>query len=156
VVGSIGNDLRMDYTAVGDTTNVAARLQQAAAPGQIVIAETTYRLAGDYFEVRALGGLALEGKTQAAHAWAVEAARPGRTRLEAGAQRGLTPLVAREREIGGLVDALARARGGNGQVVFIVGEPGIGKSRLLHEFRERADDGDWREGHCVSFGRATA
>ena len=156
VVGSIGNDLRMDYTAVGDTTNVAARLLQAAAPGQIVIAETTYRLAGDYFDVRELGALTLKGKTQAVHAWAVEAARPGRTRLEAGAQRGLTPLVAREREIGGLVDALDRARGGKGQVVFIVGEPGIGKSRLLHEFRERADDADWREGHCVSFGSTTA
>jgi class 3 adenylate cyclase len=156
VVGSIGSDLRMDYTAVGDTTNVAARLQQAAEPGQILIAALTQRLAGDYFSTRALGELTLKGKTEPVRAWAVESAREGRTRLEAGIERGLTPLVGREREMTALAAAFAQARTGQGQVVFIVGEPGIGKSRLLHEFRRHADSADWREGHCVSFGRATA
>jgi class 3 adenylate cyclase/tetratricopeptide (TPR) repeat protein len=156
VVGSIGSDLRMDYTAVGDTTNVAARLQQAAEPGSIVIGETTHRLVADYFDTRPLGELSVRGKAKSIHAWTVEAAREGRTRLDAGAQRGLTPLVGRVRELEALEAAFARARAGHGQVVFVVGEPGIGKSRLLYEFRGRSSDADWREGHCLSFGRATA
>jgi class 3 adenylate cyclase/tetratricopeptide (TPR) repeat protein len=156
VVGSIGSDLRMDYTAVGDTTNVAARLQQAAEPGSIVIGEATHRLVADYFDTRPLAELSVRGKTEPIRAWAVEAAREGRTRLDVGAQRGLTPLVARTRELEALEVAFARTRAGQGQVVFVVGEPGIGKSRLLHEFRGRASDADWREGHCLSFGRATA
>ena len=156
VVGSIGSDLRMDYTAVGDTTNVAARLQQGAESGHIVIGETTYRLVADYFDTRPLGELSVRGKAEPIRAWTVEAAREGRTRLEAGVQRGLTPLVGRGRELEALEAALARTRAGHGQVVFVVGEPGIGKSRLLYEFRGRAGDADWREGHCLSFGRATA
>src|SRR2546430_8603996 len=155
VVGSIGSDLRMDYTAVGDTTNVAARLQQAAQPGRVLMSEATHRLAGDYFTAQPLGELSLKGKVEPVRAWAVEAARD-LTRLEAGAQRGLTALVGRERELRALEDAYDEAREGHGQVVFVVGEPGIGKSRLLYEFRQRAADADWREGHCVSFGRATA
>jgi class 3 adenylate cyclase/tetratricopeptide (TPR) repeat protein len=154
VVGSIGNDLRMDYTAVGDTTNVAARLQQAAEPGRILISESTHRLAGDYFETQPLGELMLKGKSEPVRAWSADAVREGRTRLDAGAQRGLTAFVGRERELATLEDAYVKARDGHGQVVFIVGEPGIGKSRLLYEFRQRAGDADWREGHCVSFGRA--
>ena len=156
VVGSIGSDLRMDYTAVGDTTNVAARLQQGAEPGHIVIGETTYRLVADYFDTRPLGELSVRGKAEPIRAWIVEAAREGRTRLDAGAQHGLTPLVGRGRELETLEAALARSRAGHGQVVFVVGEPGIGKSRLLYEFRGRSREADWREGHCLSFGRATA
>ncbi len=156
VVGSIGSDLRMDYTAVGDTTNVAARLQQAAEPGSIVIGETTHRLVDDYFYTQPLGELSVRGKAEPIRGWTVAAAREGRTRLDAGAQRGLTPLVGRVRELEALEAAFARARAGHGQVVFVVGEPGIGKSRLLYEFRGRSSDADWREGHCLSFGRATA
>jgi class 3 adenylate cyclase/tetratricopeptide (TPR) repeat protein len=156
VVGSIGSDLRMDYTAVGDTTNVAARLQQAAEPGSIAIGETTHRLVADYFDTRPLGELSVRGKAEPIRAWTVEAAREGRTRLDAGAHRGLTPLVGRVRELEALEAAFGRTRAGHGQVVFVVGEPGIGKSRLLYEFRGRSSDADWREGHCLSFGRATA
>ena len=137
VVGSIGSDLRMDYTAVGDTTNVAARLQQAAEPGSIVIGETTHRLVADYFDTRPLGELSVRGKAEPLRAWTVEAAREGRTRLDAGAHRGLTPLVGRGRELEALEAAFALTRAGHGQVVFVVGEPGIGKSRLLYEFRGR-------------------
>jgi class 3 adenylate cyclase len=156
VVGSIGRDLRMDYTAVGDTTNVAARLQQSAEPGQIVIGESTHRLVADYFDTRPLGELAVRGKAEPVRAWVVEAARAGVTRLDAGAQRGLTPLVGRVRELEAFDAAFGRARAGHGQVVFVVGEPGIGKSRLLYEFRGRTGDADWREGHGLSFGRAAA
>ena len=156
VVGSIGSDLRMDYTAVGDTTNVAARLQQGAAPGQVVIGESTHRLVVDYFRTRPLGTLSVRGKDEPLRAWVVEAALERRTRLDVGAQRGLTPLVGRARELEMLEAAFGRARDGQGQVAFIVGDAGIGKSRLLYEFRGRSGDAEWRDGHCLSFGRAMA
>ena len=132
IVGSIGSDLRRDYTAVGDTTNVAAQLQQAADQGQIVISAGTHRLVSGYFEVREIGALSLKGKTESVQAWAVLAAR-----LEVESDRGLTPFVGRDREMSVLLEAFDKAKGGSGQVVFIVGEPGIGKSRLLYEFRHR-------------------
>src|SRR5688572_1018921 len=157
VVGAIGSDLRMDYTAVGDTTNVAARMQQAGEPGRVTIAEATYRLVHGYFEMRSLGSLTLKGKTEPVGAWEVVGAREARTRIEVETERGLTPLVGRERELSLLLDAFERARASQGQVVLIVGEPGIGKSRLLLEVRRRiAETAVWQEGHCVSFGRAMA
>jgi len=157
VVGSIGSDLRMDYTAVGDATNVAARMQQMGEPGRVTISEATHRFVRGYFETRPLGQLHLKGKDEPVAAWEVVAAREGRTRLEVEAEQGLTPLVGRERELDALLDALSRARSGAGQVVFIVGDPGIGKSRLLLEARHRVGGGaTWHEGHCLSFGKAMA
>jgi len=155
VVGSIGGDLRMDYTAVGDTTNVAARLQQASEPGHVTISEATRRLVHGYVETRALGRLHLKGKAEPIEAWEVVGAREARTRLEVGAERGLTPFVGRDRELGALLDLFGRARAGHGQVALLLGEAGIGKSRLLLELRRRvADTADWHEGHCLSFGQA--
>ena len=157
VVGSIGSDLRMDYTAVGDTTNVAARLQQSADRRRILISESTHRLTEGYFYTRSLGELALKGKTEPLRAWEVISARQARTRLEVGAERGLTPYVGRERELTLLSECFAKAQAGHGQVVFIVGEPGIGKSRLLYEFRRRlGDEATWVEARCISFGRSMA
>jgi class 3 adenylate cyclase/tetratricopeptide (TPR) repeat protein len=157
VVGSIGSDLRMDYTAVGDTTNVAARMQQVGEPGRVTISEATHRLVHGYFETRALGEKQLKGKVEPMPAWEVVTAREARTRLDVEVEHGLTPLVGRERELGQLLDAFARAQSGEGQVVFVVGEPGIGKSRLLLELRRRVGAaGDWHEGHCLSFGKAMA
>src|SRR2546425_476426 len=121
VVGSIGGDLRMDYTAVGDTTNVAARLQQAGEPGRVTISEATHRVVRGYFESRPLGEIHLKGKAEPVTAWEVVAAHEARTRLEVEADRGLTPFVGRERELGLLLDAFERARVGRGQVVFVVG-----------------------------------
>jgi class 3 adenylate cyclase len=157
VVGAIGSDLRMDYTAVGDTTNIAARMQQAGEPGRVTIAETTFRLVHGYFETRPLGGLSVKGKAEPVAAWEVVGAREARTRLEIESDRGLTPLVGREREVTLLLDAFERARAGEGQVALLVGEPGIGKSRLLLELRRRIGEaGVWQEGHCLSFGKAMA
>src|SRR5262245_38514537 len=107
VVGSIGSDLRMDYTAVGDTTNVAARLQQAAEPGRVTISDATHRLVQGYFEARRLGEVHLKGKAEPVVAWEVLSAHDARTRLEIGSERGLTPFVGRERELGLLLDAFA-------------------------------------------------
>jgi predicted ATPase/class 3 adenylate cyclase len=156
VVGSIGSDLRMDYTAMGDTTNVAARMQQASAPGQVLIAEATHRLIADHFHTRSLGEITLKGKREPVTAWEVTAARTARTRIEIGAEHGLTPFVGRQRELGILMDCFEQARGGQGQIVFIVGEPGIGKSRLLYEFRRGLGaEATWLEGHCGPFGQST-
>ena len=95
IVGAIGDNLRMDYTAVGDTTNVASRLQNTAAPGQIVMSEATYRLVAGYCTSRALGPLSLKGKEAPVQAWEVLAAQETRTRLEVETERGLTPFVGR-------------------------------------------------------------
>jgi class 3 adenylate cyclase len=157
VVGSIGTDLRMDYTAVGDTTNVAARLQQSAASGQVLIAETVHRLVAGYCETRAIPDLWLKGKAEPVKAWEVVTARQARGRLDVERERGLTPLVGRDREIRQLEDCFDRACDGSGQVVFLVGEPGIGKSRLVHELRQRLGErAGWSEGRCLSFGRSIA
>ncbi len=157
VVGSIGGDLRMDYTAVGDTTNVAARLQQAGEPGRVTISEATHRLVDGYFETRKIGDVLLKGKAEPVAAWEVLRAHETRTRLEVESERGLTPFVGRERELSLLLDAFQRARAGEGQAVFLVGDAGIGKSRLLLELRRRVESvATWQEGHCLSFGGAMA
>ncbi|PON13779.1 hypothetical protein C2W62_32545 [Candidatus Entotheonella serta] len=153
IVGAIGDNLRMDYTAIGDTTNVASRLQNMANPGQIIISETTHRLAEGYCTTQALGELTLKGKTEPIRAWEVLAVRESRTRLEVEAERGLTPFVGRERELQILMDGFAQAQEGHGQIVFVTREAGLGKSRLLREFREQIEDTEatWLEGHCLSF-----
>ena len=157
VVGSIGTDLRMDYTAVGDTTNVAARMQQAADRSRILISDATHRLVEGYFYTRPLGELSLKGKAEPVSAWEVIAARTARTRLDVVAERGLTPYVGREREMRLLFECFEKAKAGQGQVVFIAGEPGIGKSRMLYEFRRRlGDEATWLEGRCISFGQSIA
>ena len=156
VVGRIGDDLRMDYTAVGDTTNVAARLQQSARPGSVLISDSTLRAIGGFFETLDVGEHAVKGhKPVRAH----EVLRPRgrRSRLDTAIERGLTPLVGRGRELDILHERFRGARSGRGQVVFVVGEAGIGKSRLLLEFRrglaEAGEDATWLEGQCVSFGQ---
>jgi len=154
VVGSIGTDLRMDYTAVGDTTNVAARLLQAADPKRVLISELTFLPIHDYFHTRPVGEVSIKGKTQPVRAWEVLATRRQRSRFEVGAERGLTPFVGRGMELQILAECFAKAAAGHGQVVFLTGEAGIGKSRLLHQFRRSlGDQATWLEGHCLSFGR---
>jgi class 3 adenylate cyclase/tetratricopeptide (TPR) repeat protein len=157
VVGSIGDDLRMDYTAVGDTTNVAARLQQASTPGAILISEPTQRLVKGYFQLRSLGELSVKGKPEGIAAWEVLAANLAKARLDVQTERGLTPFVGRERELQILRESFAKAKGGSGQVVLLAGEAGLGKSRLLMEFRRRlGEEATWCEGRALSFGRTMA
>jgi tetratricopeptide (TPR) repeat protein len=157
VVGRIGDDLRMDYTAVGDTTNVAARLQQAARPGSVLVSESTVRAIGGFFETLDLGEQAVKGHAPV-RAHEVLRPRGRRSRLDVAIERGLTPLVGRTRELDILGDRFREARSGRGQVVFVAGEAGIGKSRLLLEFRrglaEAGEDATWLEGQCVSFGQS--
>jgi predicted ATPase/class 3 adenylate cyclase len=156
VVGRITDDLRMDYTAIGDTINLASRLQSAARPTSVIISEATHRAIEGFFDTVDLGELQIRGHAPV-RAFEVTGARARRTRLEVTAERGLTPLVGRERELATLEDLFREVRGGRGQVVFIAGEAGIGKSRLLLEFRRRleasSDPVTWLEGRCVSFGQ---
>ncbi len=156
VVGAIGDNLRMDYTAVGDTTNVAARLEQEASSNQIIISDTTHRLVEGYCTCESLGALALKGKSEPIKAWEVITAGENRTRLEVEAERGLTPFVARARELRMLHECMDQAQAGHGQVVFLVGEAGMGKSRLLREFRHQLSGSDvtWLEGNALSFGQS--
>jgi class 3 adenylate cyclase/tetratricopeptide (TPR) repeat protein len=157
VVGSIGTDLRMDYTAVGDTTNVAARLQHAAEPGSILISGRTRRLVEGYFQLRSIGAIDLKGKAEKVPAFEVLSAQFARTRIDIEADRGLTPLVGRSKEIQAIAEAFEKSNSGAGQVVLLVGEAGIGKSRLLRELRRRiGDEVTWCEGRALSFGRTMA
>jgi tetratricopeptide (TPR) repeat protein len=157
VVGTIGDDLRMDYTAVGDTTNLAARLEQLARPASVVISGATKRLVEGFFDLSELPPARVKGKSAALHAWEVLAERPVSGRIEAHSETDLTPYVGRERDLDALLAAFESVRAGRGQVVFIVGEAGIGKSRLLHEFRRRLAEVShtWLEGRCASYARTT-
>src|SRR5213596_939203 len=155
VVGAIGDNLRMDYTAVGDTTNTAARMQQLAEPGTIVVAEAARKLIAPYFETRALGAVPVKGKSQPVAAWELLSASGVVTRLAARAVHGLSPFVGRDDALATLERAWTQTRGGRGQAVFVVGDAGLGKSRLLLEFRRRlADLATWIEGDCISFGQS--
>jgi class 3 adenylate cyclase/tetratricopeptide (TPR) repeat protein/DNA polymerase III delta prime subunit len=157
VVGRIGDDLRMDYTAIGDTTNLAARIQALAEPGTIIVTAPTHRLVEGYVRSEPLGLLQVKGRSEPVSAYRVIGRKRARTRMELAAERGLTQLVGRARELALLHDRLARAREGRGQVVAIVGEPGIGKSRTIYEFR-RSLEGErvtWLEGHCLPYGQST-
>ncbi|MBI4611134.1 MAG: adenylate/guanylate cyclase domain-containing protein, partial [Candidatus Rokubacteria bacterium] len=136
VVGKIGDNLRMDYTAIGDTTHLAARLQQLAEPDAILVSEATRRLVRGYVRLEALEPVQIKGKTERITAYKVLGVGPRRSPLEPIGERPLSRFVGRERELAALHDLLAQIERGQGQVVGIVGEPGVGKSRFLYEFRQ--------------------
>jgi class 3 adenylate cyclase/tetratricopeptide (TPR) repeat protein len=157
VVGKIGDDLRMDYTAVGDTTNVAARMQQLARPSTVVVSETTYKLIEGFFETQDLGEQQVKGHTPV-RVFEVLRSRSYRARLDVAVERGLTPLIGRERELSLLRELFQQVKAGPGQVALVAGEAGIGKSRLLLELHRALERGGekvtWLEGRCVSFGQS--
>ncbi len=157
VVRSIGSDLHMDYSAVGQTTHLAARLEQMALPGSILIAADTLTLAEGYVQVNPLGRLPIKGLAAQMEVYEVTGAGTVRTRMEAAAARGLTRFVGRETELETLRQALAKAHAGHGQVVALVGEPGVGKSRLFWEFIHSHRTQGWLvlEGGSASYGKAT-
>jgi class 3 adenylate cyclase/tetratricopeptide (TPR) repeat protein len=156
VVGSIGDNLRMDYTAVGDTTNVAARLQQAAAPGEIVIAEATARLVRSDVRLTAAGALSVKGKSDPVIAYKVLGLAPRRTAFEHAAERAFGRFVGRDDELRRLGALLAEAQAGSGRLVRVVGEAGAGKSRLLYELRRTLGGTEMTtlEARCRAYGAA--
>jgi class 3 adenylate cyclase len=160
MVGNVGSDLRYEYTALGDAVNVAARMQTAAMPGTIVIGEMTRRLTGDTFDLEDLGGLEVKGKSEPIHAFRVIGRKAAPARRRGLESVGLdSPMVGRDAILRRLIGVLDVVRAGQGRAAFIVGEPGIGKSRLLAELKrvalspEQGPAATWVEGRCVSYGR---
>ncbi|MET0487483.1 MAG: adenylate/guanylate cyclase domain-containing protein, partial [Candidatus Rokuibacteriota bacterium] len=158
VVRAIGSDLHMDYTAVGQTTHVAARMEQMATPGTILLAPSTMQLAEGYVQVAARGPVVVKGLAEPVEIYALTGASARRTRLQEAAARGLTRFVGRDAEVEQIRRAVALAHDGHGQIVAIVGEPGVGKSRLLYEFTHSPSTQDWLilEASSVSYGKATS
>jgi class 3 adenylate cyclase/tetratricopeptide (TPR) repeat protein len=157
VVRAIGSDLHMDYTAVGQTTHLAARMEQLASPGTILLTADTLRLAEGYVAVKPLGPVPVKGMETPVEVYELVAAGPLRSRLHAAAARGLTRFVGRESELEQLRQALGRAGGGQGQVVALVGEAGVGKSRLVWEVTHSHRTHGWLvlAAGSVSYGKAT-
>jgi class 3 adenylate cyclase/tetratricopeptide (TPR) repeat protein len=157
VVRSIGSDLKMDYTAVGQTTHLAARMEQMAMPGSILITPDTLQLAEGYVQVKPLGPVNVKGLTEPVEVYEVSGVGAVRSRLQAAAARGLTRFVGRVPETEQLRKALEQARTSHGQVVGVVGEPGLGKSRLFFEFIHSHRTQGWLilESGSVSYGKAT-
>src|SRR4030095_2241829 len=157
VVRSIGSDLHMDYTAVGQMTHLAARMEQMADPGTILMTSGTLRLAEGFVQVQALGPVSVKGVPAPVETFSLTGATAVRSRLQAAAARGLTTFVGREAEMDLLLKALEQARSGHGQVVAVVGEPGVGKSRLVWEFtHSRHTQGCLvLEANSVSYGKAS-
>jgi class 3 adenylate cyclase/tetratricopeptide (TPR) repeat protein len=157
VVRSIGSDLRMDYTAVGQTTHLAARMEQMAMPGAILITSAVLGLVEGFVQVKALGAMPVRGLRDPVEVYEVIGAGVVRSRLQAATARGLTRFVGRQPELEALQQALAQAQAGHGQVVAMVGEAGVGKSRLLYEFAHSHHMQGWLvlESASVSYGKAT-
>jgi len=157
VVRTIGNDLHMDYSAVGETTVLAARMEQTATPGSIRLSAATLRLVEGLVQVTALGPVPVKGLAEPVEVFELTGASHLRRRLQAAAARGLTPFVGRQPELEAVHQALAQAQAGHGQVVALVGEAGVGKSRLVHEVVHSHRTQGWRilESASVSYGKAT-
>jgi class 3 adenylate cyclase/tetratricopeptide (TPR) repeat protein len=157
VVRSIDTDLNIDYSALGHTTHLAARMQELAAPGLALMCSNTLRQVEGFVHVESLGPVQAKGVSQPLEAYSLIGATAARTRVQAGAARGLTPLVGRSAEIGIFNKLVVQATAGHGQIVAMVGEAGMGKSRLVHEFTRHQLPPGWLvlEGASVSYGKAT-
>ena len=157
VVRAIGNDLHMDYSAVGETTHLAARMEQLATPGSIRLTAATLRLVEGLVRVTALGPIPVKGMPEPVEVFELTGANTLRRRFQAAAARGLTPFVGRQQELAVLSQALEQAGIGHGQVVALVGDAGVGKSRLVHECVYSHRTTGWRvlESASVSYGKAT-
>src|SRR5262244_516475 len=157
VVRAIGNDLHMDYTAVGQTTHLAARMEQMAKPGSALVTGDTLRLAEGHVEVKPLGAVPVKGLETPIPVYELTGSVPTRSRFQASTARGLTRFVGRDRELQQLAQALERAAAGHGQAVAVVGEAGLGKSRLVWEFSRSHRTHGWLvlESGSVSYGKAT-
>lgn len=157
VVGTIGNDLSMDYDVVGMTAHLASRMEQLALPGTIRLTPNTLRLAEGFVEVESLGPVPVKGVEQPIELFDLTGASAARTRLLASAGRGLTRFVGRDQEVAILYEALERAGTNHGELVAIVGEAGVGKSRICYEFLRSHRLEDWLvlEGGAVSYGETS-
>ena len=154
IVGAIGDNLRMDYTAVGDTTNLGSRMESIAGPGTILVSGNTHRLVRDFFEFEPLGKIEVKGKKELQEAFELIKAGEVETRIGASIAKGLTRFVGRKNSMAALMDAFDKVKSGSGQVVGLLGEAGVGKSRLLLEMRNMLPEGEYTylEGWCLQYG----
>ena len=154
IVGAIGDNLRMDYTAVGDTTNLGSRMESMAGPGTILVSGNTHRLVRDFFEFEPLGKIEVKGKKELQEAFELIKAGEVETRIGASIAKGLTRFVGRKNSMAALMDAFDKVKSGSGQVVGLLGEAGVGKSRLLLEMRNMLPQGEYTylEGRCLQYG----
>ena len=158
MVGNVGSDLRYEYTALGDAVNVAARMQTAAEPGTVLVTEMTRRLTGDTFDLEDLGEIEVKGKAEPIHVFRVLGRKSAPARRRGLESVGLdSPMVGRDEVLARLVGLLDVVAAGRGRMAFVIGEPGIGKSRLLAELKRAAlgpsSTARWVEGRCLSYGR---
>jgi len=158
VVGSLGNDLRVEFKAVGDTVNIASRVEGLAEPGATYVTGDTFNLTTGIFRFESLGNKKVKGKKNSIQLYRVIATSSRRTRFDVNAERGLSPFIGRKRELDLLLDSFERSKNGRGQAVSILAEAGVGKSRLLYEFRKAVanEDVTFMEGKCLSFSRGVA
>ena len=158
IVGAIGDDLRMDYTAVGDTTNLGSRMESMAKSGTILVSGNTHRLVRSFFEFESLGKVEVKGKKALQDAFELIKAGEVATRIGASIAKGLTRFVGRKNSMAALLDAFDRVKSGSGQVVGLLGEAGVGKSRLLLEMRNMLpqDEYSYLEGRCLQYGGSMA
>ncbi|GEP55908.1 adenylate cyclase [Reyranella soli] len=156
VVGTVGSDLRMDYTAVGRTTHLAARMEQLASPGSILLTQPTLGMVEGFVDVKPLGPMPVKGLADAVDVYEVTGTGPARTRFQAGARRGLTRFVGRDAELERLCRVLQVAGNSRGRIVALVAEAGVGKSRLVHELLDSDRLHGWLVLECaaVSYGKA--
>jgi predicted ATPase/class 3 adenylate cyclase len=158
VVGTLGNDLRLEFKAVGDTVNLASRMEGLAKPGTTCVSEETFRLTEGFFRYEALGEKQIKGKKTPVRVYQFVAPSASKTRFDVSAERGLTPFVGRDRELELLIDGFERSKNGHGRAISIVAEAGGGKSRLLYEFRKSVSNENvtFLEGKCLSYSKGIA
>jgi predicted ATPase len=158
VVGTLGNDLRVDFKAVGDTVNLASRIENLAEAGTTYVSEAVFKVAEGLFRFESLGVKKVKGRKQPVAVYRVIAPSTRRTRFDVSAERGLTPFVGRERELELLLDGYMQSKDGRGQAFSLISEAGVGKSRLLYEFRKAVsnENATFLEGKCLSYSRNVA
>jgi class 3 adenylate cyclase/tetratricopeptide (TPR) repeat protein len=158
VVGTLGNDLRVEFKAVGDTVNLASRMENQAQPGTTYVTEDTFKLTEGLFRFEGLGQREIKGKEELVNVYRVLAPSTRRTRFDVSAERGLTPFVGKKKQLELLLDGFEKSKAGQGQAFSIMAEAGVGKSRLLYEFRKVVsnEDATFLEGRCLSYGRGVA
>ena len=154
IVGAIGDDLRMDYTAIGDTTNLASRIESIATPGSILVSDKTFNMTGDFFEFKYHEKVNLKGKEKIQQVYELIKPSVIDNRLKASVAKGLTKFIGRKKSMASLNEAMKAALSGSGQVVGVVGEAGVGKSRLILESKRslRNDKVYFLEGKCFHYG----